>query len=102
MTEEGDGEETEKESKERDGDVEEDGEEVGGDRKLGRVMDLPRVKYWDDRRVTIYISGKKGVNLKDNLTFWRENIFGKLLLFHGNQLISMGHLLQNCWQKVSL
>ena len=83
MAEEGEqdeGKETEKERKERgDGELEKDGEngeedgwerkrdggevevEVegnGGDRKLGRVMDLPRVKYWDDKRVTIYISGQ--------------------------------------------
>ena len=59
MAEEGekeDGEETETESKERDGEVEE-GEEKCEIRKPGRVMELPRVKYWEDRRVTIYISG---------------------------------------------
>ena len=59
MAEEGDkenGEETENESKEREDEVEE-GEEKCESRKLGRVMELPRVKYWEDRRVTIYISG---------------------------------------------
>ena len=60
MAEEGDkenGEETEKESKEREDEVEEEREEKCESRKLGRVMELPRVKYWEDRRVTIYISG---------------------------------------------
>ena len=57
-----DGEESEKERKDREsGETEEKiGEKEGGERKLGRVMDLPRVKYWEDRRVTIYISGEKG------------------------------------------
>ena len=27
------------------------------ERKFGRIMELPRVKYWEDRRVTIYITG---------------------------------------------
>ena len=57
MAEEGDkedGEETEKESEER--------EEKCEIRKLGRVMELPRVKYWEDRRVTIYISGEMWLN----------------------------------------
>ena len=54
-----DGEESEKERKDREsGEAEEEvGEKEGGEWKLGRVMDLPRVKYWDDRRVTIFISG---------------------------------------------
>ena len=34
------------------------------ERKFGRIMELPRVKYWEDRRVTIYISGEKRGNLK--------------------------------------
>ena len=58
-----DGEESEKERKDREsGEAEEEvGEKKeGGERKLGRVMDLPRVKYWEDRRVTIFISGEKG------------------------------------------
>ena len=57
-----DGEESEKERKDREsGEAEEEvGEKEGGERKLGRVMDLPRVKYWEDRRVTIFISGEKG------------------------------------------
>ena len=70
MTEEGeqdDGEESERGRKERgEGEVEKDEEEEGdgGDRKRGRMVELPRVKYWEDRRVTIYISGEKGGNLK--------------------------------------
>ena len=64
MAEEGDkenGEETEKENEEREDEVEER-EEKCESRKLGRVMELPRVKYWEDRRVTIYISGEMGLN----------------------------------------
>ena len=60
MAEEGekeDGEETEKESEEREGEVGKKQEEKCEIRKPGRVMELPRVKYWEDRRVTIYISG---------------------------------------------
>lgn len=70
MTEEGeqdDGEESERGRKERgEGEVEKDEEEEGdgGDRKRGRMVELPRVKYWEDRRVTIYISGEKRGNLK--------------------------------------
>ena len=57
-----DGEESEKERKDREsGEAEEEvGEKEDGEQKLGRVMDLPRVKYWEDRRVTIFISGEKG------------------------------------------
>ena len=55
-----DDEESERERKEREGEVEKEEEEDAGDRKLGRVMELPRVKYWEDKRVTIFISGKKG------------------------------------------
>ena len=64
MAEEGekeDGEGTEKERKEREDEVEER-EEKCEFRKLGRMMELPRVKYWEDRRVTIYISGEMGLN----------------------------------------
>ena len=55
------GEETEKEREEREDEVEER-EEKCEIRKLGRVMELPRVKYWEDRRVTIYISGEMWLN----------------------------------------
>ena len=64
MAEEGDkedGEETEKESETREDEVEEL-EEKCEFRKLGRVMELPSVKYWEDRRVTIYISGEMWSN----------------------------------------
>ena len=34
----------------------------GNKRALGSVKELPRVKYWEDRRVTIYISGEYGLS----------------------------------------
>ena len=34
----------------------------GNKTALGSVKELPRVKYWEDRRVTIYISGEYGLS----------------------------------------